>query len=184
MAFLSEELTDQKDKTPFVRWCAKDVIEEDLFRERRDLFTGLDIVFFDTTSIYFEGAGGETLGKKGNSKDHRPDRNQMVVGVIIDDNGKPICCEMWPGNTADVKTLVPVIKRLRGRFNIGQICIVSDRGMISAETMAYLEEEGIPYILGARMRRVVEIRDDVLSRPGRYREVCPKGIHSKDPSPF
>jgi len=74
-------------------------------------------VFFDTTSIYFEGNGGETLGKKGLSKDHRPDLNQMVVGAVIDDNGKPICCEMWPGNTTDVKTLIPVVDRVRKRFN-------------------------------------------------------------------
>ena len=49
-------------------------------------------VFFDTTSIYFEGEGGETIGELGHSKDHRPDLNQMVVGVILDDHGKPVCC--------------------------------------------------------------------------------------------
>jgi len=154
MAFLGDELEDQKDCTPFAPRCTKDIIEEDLFRARRDLFSGLDCVFFDTTSIYFEGKGGETIGELGHSKDHRPDLDQMVVGVILDNNGQPVCCEMWPGNTTDVKTLVPVIKRLRDRFAIHQVCVVSDRGMISTETMDYLEEEHIPYILGARMRRM------------------------------
>ena len=79
-----------------------------MFFARRDLFTGLDLVFFDTTSIYFEGKGGDSIGQRGHSKDHRPDLKQMVVGAILDDNGKPICCEMWPGNTADVKTLIPI----------------------------------------------------------------------------
>ena len=184
MAFLGEEIPDQKDRTPFSPRCTKDIIEENLFLERCDLFTGLDIVFFDTTSIYFEGAGGETLGKRGNSKDHRPDLNQMIVGVVIDDNGKPVCCEMWPGNTTDVKTLIPVTKRIRNRFNVGQFCIVSDRGMISNETMAELDRNNTPYILGARMRRVNEIKRGVLSRAGRYREVCPEGRLSKDPSPL
>ncbi len=184
MAFLGEALEDQKDCTPFAPRCTKDVIEEDLFLARRDLFSGFDCVFFDTTSIYFEGEGGETIGELGHSKDHRPDLNQMVVGVILDDQGQPVCCEMWPGNTTDVKTLVPVIKRLRSRFAIGRICIVSDRGMISAETIAYLEEEKIPYILGARMRRSKEVKEDVLSRAGRYREVHPEGISGKDPSPL
>ena len=184
MAFLGEEIPDQKDKTPFSPRCTKDIIEENLFLERRDLFTGLDIVFFDTTSIYFEGAGGKTLGKKGNSKDHRPDLNQMVVGVIVDDNGKPVCCEMWPGNTTDVKTLIPVTDRIRNRFNVGQFCIVADRGMISNNTMAELDGNNIPYILGARMRRVNEIKREVLSRAGRYREVYPEGTLSKDPSPL
>ena len=184
MAFLGEELEDQKDCTPFAPRCTKDMIEEDLFLTRRDLFSGLDCVFFDTTSIYFEGEGGETIGELGHTKDHRPDLNQMVVGVILDDHGQPVCCEMWPGNTTDVKTLVPVIKRLRSRFAIGQICIVSDRGMISAETIAYLEAEKISYILGARMRRSKEVKEEVLSRAGRYREVHPEGVSAKDPSPL
>jgi transposase len=184
MAFLGVEVCDQQDATAFAPRCMKDVIEEDMFLARRDLFTALDCVFFDTTSIYFEGEGGESIGQLGHSKDHRPDLNQMVVGVILDDRGQPVCCEMWPGNTADVKTLIAVIKRLRARFHIGKICIVSDRGMISAETMDFLEKEEIPYILGARMRRMKEIRDEVLSRAGRYREVHPEGASAKDPSPL
>ena len=184
MAFLGEEIEDQKDRTPFTPRCTKDVIEEDLFLARRDLFSGLDCVFFDTTSIYFEGEGGQNIGALGHTKDHRPDLNQMVVGVILDDHGQPVCCEMWPGNTTDVTTLVPVIKRLRSRFAIGRICIVSDRGMISAETMAYLESEKIPYILGARMRKSKEVKEEVLSRAGRYREVQPEGGSAKDPSPL
>ena len=184
MAFLGEELEDQKDCTPFAPRCTKDVIEEDLFLARRDLFSSLDCVFFDTTSIYFEGEGGQSIGELGHSKDHRPDLNQMVVGVILDDHGQPVCCEMWPGNTTDVITLVPVIKRLQSRFAIGRICIVSDRGMISAATMTYLEEENIPYILGARMRRSKEVKEEVLSRAGSYREVHPEGVSTKDPSPL
>lgn len=184
MAFLGEELEDQEGKTPFAPRCIKDMIEEDMFRVRRDLFTGLDVVFFDTTSTYFEGDGGETIGQFGHSKDHRPDLHQMIVGVVLDNDGNPVCCEMWPGNTADVKSLIPVIGRIRSRFQINQFCIVSDRGMISEETLAYLEEEKIPYILGARMRRVKEIKEEVLSRTGRYREVHPDGLSSKDPSPL
>jgi hypothetical protein len=82
MAFLGEVVEDQKDATSFAPRRTKDLVEEGIFFECRDLFTGLDIVFFDTTSIYFEGAGGETIGKRGNSKDHRPDLNQMVVGAV------------------------------------------------------------------------------------------------------
>ena len=115
MTFLGEQTGDQTDATPFSPRCTKDLIEESLFLERRNLFTKLDLVFFDTTSIYFEGAGGETIGQKGHSKDHRPDLNQMVVGAVVDSEGNPICCEMWPGNTADVKTIIPVIDRIRSR---------------------------------------------------------------------
>ena len=78
--------------------CIKDLIEEKLFDRRKDLFLGLDMVFFDTTSIYFEGSGGDTLGYLGHSKDHRPDLNQMIVGAVLNSKGEPICCELWPGS--------------------------------------------------------------------------------------
>ena len=184
MTFLGEETQDQRDATPFSPRCTKDLVEESIFLERRDLFTGLDLVFLDTTSIYFEGAGGDTIGCKGHSKDHRPDLNQMVVGALIDNKGKPVCCEMWPGNTTDVKTLIPVIDRVRSRFYAGQFCVVADRGMISAVNVKELEQREIPYILGARMRKVKEIREEVLSHPGRYKEVRPEGAFAKDPSPL
>ncbi|MDY6988979.1 MAG: IS1634 family transposase [Thermodesulfobacteriota bacterium] len=181
---MREVIEDQRAATPFTPRCNKDLIEESIFLDQRDLLSGLDLVFFDTTSIYFEGQGGATIEKRGFSKDHRPDLNQMVVGAIIDGTGKPICCEMWPGNTTDVKTLIPVIDRVRKRFGISRVCVVADRGMISADTIEELETRRIHYILGARMRRVKEIKIDVLSRGGRYSEVYPEGITSKDPAPL
>ena len=184
MTFLGEQTEDQTNATPFSPRCTKDLIEEGIFLQRRDLFTGLDLVFFDTTSIYFEGSGGDTIGRKGHSKDHRPDLNQMVVGAVIDNKGKPVCCEIWPGNTADVKSLIPVIDRVRSRFNTAQFCIVADRGMISADNVKELEQKQISYIFGARMRKVKEIKEDVLSHPGRYREVHPAGSFAKDPAPL
>ena len=85
MAWLGQELPkdQQKDKTPFAPRCVKDRIEEGVFGHRRDLFSGLQLVFFDTTSIYFEGEGGQTIGQRGHSKDHRPDLKQMVVGMVL-----------------------------------------------------------------------------------------------------
>ena len=185
MAWLGEVLPkDQQDgATLFAPRTNKDLIEEALFARRRDLFSDLDIVFFDTTSIYFEGEGGETIGQRGNSKDHRPDLKQMVVGMVLDQNGNPICSELWPGNTADVKTLVPIVERLKGRFGIGSVCIVADRGMISAETLAEVEKREWKYILGVRMRSSKEAKA-VVARAGRYAEVHPKSDDRNDPSPL
>ena len=150
MAWLGDRLpaAQQQQRLALVPRCTKDVIEERLFARRSDLFSELDIVFFDTTSLYFEGAGGETVGQYGHSKDHRPDWHQMVVGVVLDSEGRPISCELWPGNTADVTTLVPVVDRLGRRFGIRQACIVADRGMICDDTVTTLEEVERPYILG------------------------------------
>jgi hypothetical protein len=150
---------------------SKDKVEEGLFLRNRDLFIGLNLVFFDTTSIYFEGNGGESLGQYGYSKDRRSDDKQMVVGAVIDSAGRPISCPMWPGNTADIKTLVPVIERLKDRFGVGDIVIVADRGMVSKETVEELERLGIGYILGIKMRKDKKVSTEVLSRAGKYREV-------------
>jgi hypothetical protein len=188
MAWLGEELPhdQQQGKTPFAPRCIKDRIEEGVFAHRRDLFTDLQLVFFDTTSISFEGEGGQDIGQRGFSKDHRPDLYQMVVGAVLDGQGRPICCELWPGNTTDVTTLIPIVDRLRSRFGVRRVCIVADRGMISQETITALEqdERGWRYILGARMRSQNEVKDEVLARAGRYRVVHPPRVKSDDPSPL
>jgi transposase len=176
MAWLGEELPEdrQDGATPFAPRTNKDLIEEASFARRRDLFADPDIVFFDTTSIYFEGEGGETIGQRRHSKDRRPDLKQMVVGMVLDHNGNPICREFWPGNTADVKSLVPIVERLKSRFGIGSVCIVADRGMIGAKTLAEVE---------LRMRSSTEA-NAVVARAGRYAEVHPKSEDRDDPSPL
>jgi transposase len=162
MAWLGEEI-EEKAEGALVPRCVKDVIEEKLFDRRRDLFTDLSLVFMDTTSLSFYGAGGETLGKRGHSKDFRPDLAQMILALVVDAEGRPICTEMVPGNTADVTVLLPVVERLRTRFGITRACVVADRGMISADTIAALEKQGLEYILGARERSTSAIRDIVLN---------------------
>jgi hypothetical protein len=79
--------------------------------------------------------------------------------MVIDGDGRPECLEMWPGNTADVTTLIPVIDRLRRRFAIARVCVIADRGLISAETLAELEGARLLYTsacasakVGARAR--------------------------------
>ena len=187
MAWLGEELDseEQSGSTVFSRRCVKDEIEEALFYTRRDLFSGgLALAFFDTTSLYFEGEGGEELGERGNSKDSRPDLKQMVVGIVLDQDGNPLCSEMWPGNTTDVKTLVPVAGRLKSRFGIDKVCIVADRGMISEESKSQITALGWEYVLGVRMRRQKIVKEEVLSRAGRYEEVSAVSANKKDPAPL
>lgn len=170
MAWLGEELpeADQAHATPFAPRCVKDSLEEALFARGRDLFSDLSVVFMDTTSLSFEGAGGATLGARGYSKDHRPDLSQMILAVVIDGDGRPICTEMAPGNTADVAVLIPVIDRLRHRFGIGRVCVVADRGMISGPTIAALETRGLEYVLGVRERTDKRVRETVLDDPGPF----------------
>jgi hypothetical protein len=161
VAWLGEEIAPAKTGA-LAPHCIKDLIEERLFERRRDLFSDLSLVFLDTTSLSFCGAGGESLGAYGHSKDHRADLKQMILAVVIDGEGRPICTEMLPGNTADATVLLPIVDRLRERFRIGRVCVVGDRGMISAATIAALEERKLEYILGARERGSAVVRRLVL----------------------
>jgi hypothetical protein len=156
MGWLGEELAEQ-DGAGLAARTTKDLVEEALFARRRTLLSDLAIVFYDTTSLYFEGRGGETLGRYGHSKDHRRDLKQMILAVVIDEAGRPICSEMWPGNVTDVTTLLPVVDRLRRRFGIARCCVVADRGMISAKVLAELERRSIEYVIGVRERRTAEV---------------------------
>jgi len=181
---------------PIYRWHGlKDKIEKSLWVERQDLFNNLSVVFFDTTSLYFEGAGGQSLGQRGKSKDSRPDLAQVVVGVVLDGKGEPLCCELWPGNAADVKGLLPVLENVRERFGIGRVCVVADRGFISQANLGKLEnqEGGWDFILGVRMRASKEARDEVVGKLGSVAEAEQrKGFTvvqgerkaAKDPSPL
>ena len=131
MAWLGEETGQGRYIT--------DAVEEALYRHRQSLFGELSVAFFDTTTLWFEGAGGTTLGRRGHSKDYRGQLNQVVLGIVLDDRDRPIASFLMPGNTADVAMLLPVVERLRLRFGIARACIVADRGMISAATIAALE---------------------------------------------
>ena len=158
MAWLGEEATDGRPMT--------DTVEAALYRHRQPLLGELSVAFFDTTSLYFEGRGGATLGQRGFSKDFRPQLHQVVLGIVLDGHDRPIASFLWPGNTADVTTLLPVVERLRTRFGIGRACVVADRGMISAATIVGLEAQGIDYILGVRERSTAEVRSTVIDDDG------------------
>lgn len=153
MAWLGEEIEGKAPGALAAR-CVKDVIEEKLFDRRRDLFTDLSLVFMDTTSLSFYGAGGETLGRR---------------------EGRPICTEMVPGNTADAGVLLPVVDRLRDRLDVTRACVIAGRGIISAATIAALEGQGLEYILGARERSCRSRRERlILSGPCSSR--CRTGV--------
>ncbi|MFH1421236.1 MAG: hypothetical protein ABIH42_00750 [Planctomycetota bacterium] len=103
-----------------MRWLGdtKDEIEEELYHHNRDLFNQASLAFFDTTSIYFYGQGGETLGQYGHSKDHRGDLHQVKVGAVLNEKGRPLACEIYPGNNSEAKDLLAEVERLDKGFGI------------------------------------------------------------------
>ena len=158
MAWLGEVSADGRPTT--------EAVEEALFRRRRPPRGEPSVAFFDTTSLYFEGQGGATLGQRGFSKDFRPQLHQVVLGIVLDEHDCPVASFLWPGHTADATRLLPVAERLRTRFGIARACVVADRGMISAAAIAGLEAQGIDYILGVRERSTAEVRSTVIDDDG------------------
>src|SRR3990172_8125644 len=139
-------------------------IEENLYFGGRDLFTPPpDLLFFDTTSVYFEGEGPTGgLGQYYYSKDNRPDRKQMIVGVVLTREGTPLAHHVFPGNTPDAAAFSVVIEEMRNRFGIKRVILVGDRGMFNATIIKRIEELEMEYIAGVKMRTVWDVREIVL----------------------
>jgi len=115
-------------------------IEGQAYERARDLFNlRLDLVLWDTTSTYFEGRAAEGLAEFGFSKDKRPDRVQIMVGVLMSRDGFPIAHEVFPGNTAEVETFRHVLADVRARFDLGRVILVADRGMVSKKVLREIE---------------------------------------------
>src|SRR2546421_697435 len=134
----------------------------------------VDLLFFDTTSTYFERDeeedGQDAFRRFGHSKDHRPDLPQIVIGLAVTKEGIPVRCWCWPGNSNDQSVLAEVKDDLRD-WKLGRVITVVDRGFTSADNLAYLRRAGGHYLAGMRMRDGNPLVEQVLSRQGRYQQV-------------
>jgi transposase len=134
----------------------------------------VDLLFFDTTSTYFERdteeAGEDAFRRYGHSKDHRDDLPQIVIGLAVTKEGIPVRVWCWPGNTNDQAILPEVKDGIRG-WRLGRIIPVVDRGFSSADNLAYLRRAGGHFIAGMRMRDGNPLVERVLVRQGRYQQV-------------
>ena len=155
----------------------RQALELALFQQDRDLFTQtLDLLFLDTTSIFVWRDTETPLRRRGYSRDRRPDQPQVVLCVAVDRQGWPVAWGILPGNTADKTAFRAMIERLRARFRIGRVIVVADRGMMAQTTVHLrIDDADAPFdfILGGKLRRDAEVRDTVLSHPGRYHLVAP-----------
>ena len=153
-------------------------VQEAVFFAVADLLNlEVDLLFFDTTSTYFErdtedpDTDGESgFRRYGHSKDHRRDLPQIVIGLAVTREGIPVRCWCWPGNTNDQAILPEVRDGLRG-WRLGRVVTVVDRGFSSRENLAYLQRAGGHYIAGERMRDGSSHAAEALSRQGRYQQV-------------
>lgn len=148
-------------------------VEEGLFARVRDLFSlKVKLVLFDTTSTYFEGQGPQGLAELGYSRDRRPDRVQVIIGVLMTREGIPVAHYLFPGNTADIHAFRQALAELRQRFPVeGEVVIVADRGVVAEDLLRALETEGQGYIVGIPLHKW-RAAGKVLAWPGRYHQVA------------
>jgi transposase len=179
-AFSDDQLYRAMD---FLLECSERVQESVFFSVAHLLNLEVDVVFFDTTSTYFEidvddpaddddpeGAGDGSLRRRGHSKDRRPDLPQVVIGLAVTREGIPVRCWVWPGNTNDQTVVAEVKSDLTG-WRLGRAIYVVDSGFSGQTNLRHLRSAGGHYIAGMKLRSGLPETEQALSRPGRYREV-------------
>jgi len=152
----------------------KAAIEGALYLRLRDLFSlQVDLVFYDLTSTYFEGAGPPTLGAHGHSRDGKPRDPQVLVGVVMVDDW-PIAHHVFRGNLRDATTVQPVLADLEARFGLRRIILVGDRGMVTGDNLTLLQGRGHGYLVGLNRRRNAGVARALERATGPWTE-CPPG---------
>jgi hypothetical protein len=162
-----------------------DAIEEEVFWNSADLFKlDVDLVFYDATTAWFEtddedvashewrGLKFEPLGKRGHSKEGRDNDPQVIIALAVTREGIPVRSWIFPGNTSDVTTVTRVKDDLRG-MRLGRTLFVGDAGMYPAANLKELSKGAGRYVLATPIQKIKEIKDEVLSHPGRYADIAP-----------
>lgn len=154
----------------FLYFHKKD-LEKDLFFKVTNLFNQeLDLIMFDTTSLKYWGeAESVDILQYGYSKDKRGDLKQLIIGILMTKDGVPCGCEVFKGNTSDLKSFLHILEKLKQEYKIGKLIWVADRGMVSTENISRLNELNQEYILGIKMRQLnKERREQFLSLKGMF----------------
>ena len=159
----------------------KQAIEQHLVKRLGELFDlSYDLLLYDVTSTYFEGlAERNPLAQRGHSRDHRPDCKQVCIALVVTREGMPLGYEVFPGNRVDVTTVEEIVEAMEARYGIAQRVWVMDRGMSSAENIAWLQETKRRYLIGAAKselkkwsREIAEANDWRTVRSGVEVKLC------------
>lgn len=149
----------------------KDSLQRHIHRQLENKFgRSTELVYYDVTNYYFEVDRQDKLKRKGVSKEHRPDPI-VQMGLLMDTKGIPVMYDLFPGNTNDCETLMPILDRVKGEYNIGRTIVVADRGINTADNIAFCLVKGDGYVYSQTVRRGArELKDYVLDESG-YRHI-------------
>ena len=145
---------------------SKEILEEEIFYQNRNLFNlQVDVVFYDVTTFAFESVRKDSLRDFGFSKDAKFKEVQVVMGLLIDREGRPIGYELFSGNTFEGKTLEASLDKLKKRFTIGKVIIVADRGINSKINLMHIKDKGYDYIFASRIKTLKkDIKEEIFNK--------------------
>lgn len=146
----------------------KEDIESFVFAQNLSLFSmNVDVVFYDVTTFHFESVKADGFKEFGFSKANKVNEVQVVMGLLVDGEGRPIGYELFPGNTFDSKTLEMSLEKLSKRFHINRVVIVADRGINSKLNLKCIKDKGYDYIVASRLKRASnKILEEVFNPEG------------------
>ncbi|OIO34758.1 MAG: hypothetical protein AUJ70_00240 [Candidatus Omnitrophica bacterium CG1_02_40_15] len=157
----------------------KEEIEKDIYDNLVDLFgLKVDVVFYDMTSLYFEGEGPEGLAEYGKSKDGKNRNRQILLGIVMA-SGWPVAHHVFSGNSSEKKTVPIIIGDLKKRFEIEKIIFVGDSGMVSPENIEEIERQEYKYIIAQKRRRNNEVEKVLADNSDKWL-ICEKGTKVKE----
>lgn len=143
----------------------KDEVEQLILRIATSEFGfNFTLVFYDVTTLYFESFSADTLRKPGFSKDGKSNQPQIVIGLVVNDQGFPLSYELFEGNKFEGHTMIPVIRNFQKKHEIKTLTVVADAAMISMENVRELNKKGLSYIVGARVGNLSKIQIENISR--------------------
>jgi hypothetical protein len=145
----------------------KTAIEQHLVKRLGELFDlSYDLLLYDVTSTYFEGlAAGNPLAQRGHSRDHRPDCKQVCIALVVTREGMPLGYEVFAGNRVDVTTVEEIVETMETRYGIAERVWVMDRGMTSAENIAWLQQTGRRYLIGTAKSELKRFAREIADAP-------------------
>ncbi|NSW83133.1 MAG: IS1634 family transposase [Syntrophothermus sp.] len=158
----------------------KERLEQMIFHKNRTIFNmQVDVIFYDVTTFSFESVKADTLRDFGFSKNGKFNEVQVVMGLLLDCEGRPIGYELFPGNTFDSSTLEAALEKLKERFGIRRVIIVADRGINSKINLKRIADQGYSYIFASRLKSMKRsVQEEVFSDG--YQEIALPGMDSEE----
>ena len=143
----------------------EDQVQQIAYGHTRRILQQIRVVFYDMTTLYFEAEDEDDLRRIGFSKDGKFQCPQIMLGLLVGESGYPIGYDIFEGNRFEGKTLLPVLRRIQERYQLGKPVVVADAGMLSKGNLATLKKEGYPFIVAARLRNEpAAMQEQILKR--------------------